>query len=75
MPDKQDRPESVPDLTPEERARRRRAVQAARHSSEMEGGRSSVQARADQDAYSRGELTVEDLLERVRRRQDLNAEA
>ncbi len=47
---------------------RRAAVSAARHSIEMEGGRVSDAAGADLDGYAAGELTVEEGLDRVRRR-------
>ena len=43
-------------ITEAEAARRRRAVDKARHSSEMEGGRSSEAHRAAQEAYVRGEV-------------------
>ena len=59
-------------VIPQEQARRRKAVDAARHSSEMEGARSDEPTRTDQEAYVRGELTVDDLLKRVRHRQDLH---
>lgn len=52
-----------------EQDRRRRVVDAARHSSEMEGGHSDQQTREDQEAYVRGELSIEQGLERLRRRQ------
>jgi len=45
-----------------ERERRQGAVTAARHSIEMEGGRVSGAARADQDRYVDGELSAEDLV-------------
>lgn len=51
----------------EERARRRLVVDQARASSALEGQRSSKQARADQEAWVRGEIDVDELLERVRR--------
>ena len=46
---------------------RRSAVNAARHSTAIEGGRCSEQARADQDPYARGENTVDELIERAGR--------
>lgn len=52
-------------ITAPEQERRRRAVAAARHSSEMEGARSNDAARADQDAYARGDLTIDELLDRA----------
>ena len=72
MSDTPEQPEPSTPITPQEQARRRRAVDAARHSSEMEGARSDEPTRADQEAYVRGELTVDDLLERVRHRQEPN---
>lgn len=57
-------------ISAEERARRQSIVNAARHSSEMDGGRSSDEARADQDAYVAGELTLDELLARVRERHE-----
>ena len=71
MSDTPQQPEQGPStpITAQERARRRRAVDAARHSSEMEGARSDEPTRADQEAYVRGELTIAEALERIRRRQ------
>lgn len=57
-------------ISAEERARRQSIVNAARHSSEMDGGHSSDEARADQDAYIAGELTLDELLARVRERHE-----
>lgn len=51
--------------------RRRRAIDDARRSSELEGSRSSEATRADQDAYVRGEIDVDQLGERVRARYGL----
>lgn len=50
-------------ITAEEQARRRRAVDSARHSIEMEGGRLSERIREAQEAYVRGELDIDDLIE------------
>lgn len=47
--------------------RRRRVVDAARHSTAMEGGRCSDQALADQDAYVHGEITADELIARAGR--------
>ena len=44
------------------------AVDEARHSIEMEGGRVSEAAEADAARYVAGELTSQELLERVRAR-------
>ena len=52
----------------EERQRRREVVDAARHSSEMEGGRSSDEFREVQEAYVRGEIDVEDVIAAARQR-------
>lgn len=51
--------------------RRKRAIRDARRSSELEGSRSSEATRADQDAYVRGEIDVEQLGQRVRARYGL----
>jgi len=50
-------------ITAAERARRRRAVDQARHSTEMEGGRSSDANRDAQEAYVRGEIEIDQLIE------------
>lgn len=39
--------------------RRRRAIDDARKSSELEGSRSTDATRADQDAYVKGEIEIE----------------
>lgn len=52
-------------------ARRKRAIEDARRSSELEGSRSTDATRADQDAYVRGEIDIEKLGERVRARYGL----
>lgn len=57
-------------ISAQERARRQAIVDAARHSSELEGGRSSDHARADQDAYVEGLLELDELLRRVRERHE-----
>ena len=51
--------------------RRKRVIRDARRSSELEGSRSSDATRADQDAYARGEIDVEQLGQRVRARYGL----
>ena len=51
--------------------RRRRAIEDARRSSELEGSRSTEATRADQDAYVRGEIDVDQLGQRVRARYGL----
>lgn len=53
-------------ITAAERARRAEAVRQTRHSSEMAGGRSSDEARADQDAYVRGEISIDELIARAK---------
>lgn len=50
-------------ITAVEQARRRRAVDKARHSTEMEGGRSSCAHRDAQEAYVRGKIEVDELIE------------
>jgi hypothetical protein len=54
-----------------ERPDRRRVVAEARRSSELEGARSTDASRADQDAYVRGEIDIDQLGERVRARYGL----
>ncbi len=44
---------------------RRVVIVAARHSSEMEGGQTTAAARAVQDAWVRGELSLEQFRDRV----------
>lgn len=53
-------------ITQAEQTKRAEAVRQARHSTEMEGGRSSDEARVDQDAYVRGEITIDELIERAK---------
>ncbi len=50
---------------------RERAIADARRSSELEGARSTDATRADQDAYLRGEIDIDQLGERVRARYGL----
>jgi hypothetical protein len=50
---------------------RRRAIADARRSSELEGSSSTEATRADQDAYVRGELDIDQLGHRVRARYGL----
>ncbi len=52
--------------------RRKRAIDDARRSSELEGSRSTDATRADQDAYVRGEIDIEALGKRVRSRYGLS---
>ncbi|MFD9669936.1 hypothetical protein ACFWAY_51775 [Rhodococcus sp. NPDC059968] len=56
----------------DDRARRERAIRAARTTSELEGSRSTDVTRADQDAYVRGEIDIEQLGSRVRARYNLD---
>lgn len=51
--------------------RRRRAIADARCTSELEGSRSTDETRADQDAYVRGEIDIDELGDRVRARYGL----
>jgi hypothetical protein len=53
------------------RSSRERAVEDARRSSELEGVRSTPATRADQDAYVRGEIDIDQLGRRVRERYGL----
>lgn len=50
---------------------RERAIADARRSSELEGAPSTEATRADQDAYVRGEIDIDQLGERVRARYGL----
>lgn len=52
-------------LSPEEQGRRATHVAQVRHSTEMEGGRNSEEARADQDAWVRGEISADELVARA----------
>ncbi len=54
-------------ISEQERERRRVVIEGARHSSEMEGGGTTPAARAVQDAWVRGELTLEEFIDRVSR--------
>jgi len=51
-----------------DRRRRQEAVDDARHSIEMEGGRVSDAVEADAARYVAGELSTEEMLDRVCRR-------
>lgn len=53
-------------ITKEEQQRRAEAAREIRHSTELEGGRSSDEARADQDAYVRGEISIDELIARAK---------
>lgn len=55
-------------LRDSEQARRRRQVDQARASSALEGLRSDDDARHDQEAYTRGEIDVDELVARARAR-------
>ncbi|QDQ97546.1 hypothetical protein [Tomitella fengzijianii] len=55
----------------DDRATRARAINAARTTSELEGGRSTEVTRADQDAYVRGEIDIDQLGDRVRARYNI----
>lgn len=46
----------------QQREKRAWAVEQARHSSEMEGGRTSEEVRALQDRYVRGEVSADELV-------------
>ena len=62
---------STSSISAAELALRQRAVDDVRHSSAMEGLRSSEAAHADQDAYARGEITLDELDARSRARHGL----
>lgn len=63
---------SPPVASERELSLRERAVLDARHTSELEGARSTPATRADQDAYQRGEIDVSQLGARVRARYGLS---
>jgi uncharacterized membrane protein len=52
-------------IPPEERGRREADALRIRHSTEMEGGRTSEAARAIQDMYVRGEIDEAELMRRT----------
>lgn len=47
-------------ITPAEAQQRRAIIADARHSTELEGGRSSDEARAIQDRWAAGNITLEE---------------
>ncbi len=51
---------STQTITPAEAVRRRLVVDESRHSTELEGGRSSDEARAIQDRWADGEISLEE---------------
>ena len=53
-------------ITKAEQDRRAEEARQIRHSTAMEGGKSSAADRADQDAYVRGEITIDELVERAK---------
>lgn len=53
-------------ITETEQAARRRAVDDARHNTELEGGSSSERVRTAQEEYVRGEIDLAELLDRSR---------
>lgn len=55
----------IVEISEEERARRRAVIDQARASSALEGQVSHAQAHADQEAYVRGEIDIEELLRRA----------
>lgn len=55
----------MPSISPEEQARRQHVIEQARHSTEMEGGRTDDEARAIQDQFVRGEITDTELIEKT----------
>lgn len=57
--------------TPLRLARRERVIRTVRHTSELEGARSTDSTRADQDSYARGEIDITQLVDRVRARYGL----
>lgn len=59
-------------ITEEEQARRTEAFRQARHNTEMEGGRTSDEAREDQDEYAAGRITMDELHRRIRTQHGLS---
>lgn len=55
-------------ITAAEQARRLEALRQIRHSTQMEGGRSGDEARADQDAYVCDEISIDELIARTKAR-------
>ncbi|MGC1209132.1 MAG: antitoxin VbhA family protein [Ornithinimicrobium sp.] len=55
----------------DEQVRRAEAFRQARHSTEMEGGRTSDDARADQDEFAAGVITEDELHRRIKARHGL----
>ncbi|TCJ95372.1 antitoxin VbhA family protein [Nocardia alba] len=56
-------------MTEAQKAKRRvKVVRAIRHSTELEGSRSTNATRADQLEYARGKITAAELSDRVRSR-------
>ncbi|MGW8566694.1 antitoxin VbhA family protein [Isoptericola sp. NPDC055881] len=53
-------------ISDEERAQRAADAARVRHSTELEGGRSSDAARAIQEAYVRGEIDADELVRRTK---------
>lgn len=50
-----------------ERDRREQMLADVRHSTAMEGGDSGPDAKAIQDAWARGEITLDEMIERTRK--------
>ena len=53
---------------------RTRLIEEAIHSGEMEGAYVSAEFREDADEYVKGEITIEDLMRRTKRRWNINYE-
>lgn len=53
---------------------RKRLIEEAIHSGEMEGAYVSAEFRKDADEYVKGEITIEDLMRRTKRRWNINHE-
>lgn len=58
-----------------EQARRQEALRQIRHSTEMEGGRTSDAERAEQDRWARGEITIEEGIAAAKARVQTAADA
>lgn len=59
-------------VSQEEQQRRAEAFRQARHSTEMEGGRTSDDARSDQDEFAAGVITEDELHRRIKARHGLS---
>lgn len=59
-------------ISDQESDRRAEAFRQARHSTEMEGGRTSDESRRDQDEFAEGRISEDELHRRIRVRHGLD---